>query len=31
MVTEGKEDLVLELAIELLDKIQMRKGLTFVG
>jgi hypothetical protein len=31
MVIEGEEDLVLELATELPDKIQMRKGLTFIG
>ncbi len=29
MVIEGEEDLVLELAIELPDKIQLMKGLTF--
>jgi hypothetical protein len=27
---EGEEDLVLELVIKLLNKIQMKKGLTFV-
>ncbi len=29
MLFEGEEDLVLELLIKLLNKIQMKKGLTF--